>query len=118
MKPFKICPKCDYEWPTTDDFRHDASLFLIGFQAGYRESDRGFYLFNHLVEQDKCNSTIAVGVEHFMSLYNGPMYEDVHVGSETCSGHCARVDDLASCSVPCRNAIAREVMLKVFNLKT
>jgi len=118
VKSFKICPKCDYEWQTRDDFLQDASLFLIGFQAGYAKSDKGFYLFNHLVEKDTCNSTIAVDVENFMSLYNGALYEDVHAGSETCSGHCAKVDDLARCSVPCRNATAREVMLKVFNLKT
>ena len=118
MKPFKLCPKCGCEWQTRDGFLQDASLFLIGFQAGYGKSDRGLYLFNHLIEKDKCNSTIAVGVENFMSLYNGPMYENVHAGSETCSGHCAKVDDLARCSVPCRNAIAREVMLKAFNLTT
>jgi hypothetical protein len=118
VKPFKICSKCDYEWQTRDDFLQDASLFLIGLQAGYGKFDRGFYLFNHLAEKDKCNSTIAVGVENFMSLYSGPMYETVHAGSEACSGHCAKVDDLARCSVSCRNATAREVMLKVFNLKT
>jgi len=118
VKPFKVCPKCDHEWQTRNDFLQDASLFLIGLQAGYGESDRGFYLFNHLIEKDKCNTTIAVDVETFISLYNGPMYEDVHAGNETCSGHCAKVDDLTRCSIPCRNAIAREVMLKVFNLKT
>ena len=118
VKPFKSCPKCDFVWQTRDDFRQDISLALLGFQAGYGKLDRGFYLFNHLTEKDKCNTTIAVGMEHFISLYNGPMYADVHAGSETCSGHCAKVDDLARCSVPCKNAIAREVMLKAFNLKT
>ena len=118
MKPFKICPKCDHEWETRDDFLQDASLFLIGFQAGYDESDRGLYLLNHLREKEKCNTTIAVEVENFMSLYDGPMYEDVIAGSAACSGHCAKVDDLTRCSVSCRNAIAREIMLKVFNLKT
>jgi len=93
-------------------------LFLIGFQAGYRDSDRGLYPLNHLREKEKCNTAIAGEVENFMSLYDGPMYEDVDAGSAACSGHCAKVDDLTRCSVSCRNAIAREVILKAFNLKT
>lgn len=116
VKPFKICPKCDCVWHTRDDFLQDAALFLLGFQSGYGKADRGFYLFNHLIEKDKGSTTIALAVEHLISLYNGPMYADVHAGSETCSGHCAKVDDLARCGVPCRNAIARKVVPKVFNI--
>ena len=116
MKAFKVCPKCEHEWKTRDDFLNDASIRLIGFQASYDPSDRGFYLFNHLSQNEGCNTSLAVNVENFVSLYNGPMYEDVRAGSEVCRGHCATIDDLAKCDAPCKNAVARDIMLRVFKL--
>ena len=114
MKAFKVCPKCAYVWMTMDAFLNDGSIRLIGFQASFNADGRGLYLFNHIVAHNQCNTTLAVEVERFMSLYRGPMYEEIQVGSEICGGYCASVDDLERCDVQCRNAASRELMLRLF----
>ena len=114
VKAFKVCPKCEYAWITMEAFLNDASIRLVGFQASFNPNDRGLYLFNHIIPDNRCNTTLAVEVETFMSLYDGPMYEEIQVGSEMCGGYCATVDDLEQCSSHCRNASARELMLKLF----
>jgi hypothetical protein len=97
-----------------DTFLNDASIRLVGFQASFNPNHRGLYLFNHIAPDNRCNTTLAVEVDTFMSLYDGPMYEEIRVGSEVCDGHCATVDDLEQCNAHCRNASARELMLKLF----
>ena len=47
MDPFKICPKCAYTWKVRDDFLEDLSICLVGFQASFKETESGHYLFNH-----------------------------------------------------------------------
>lgn len=115
MDTFKICPKCDYRWKTRDEFIQDGSLRLIGYQAAVKDVGKGLYLFNHILENQRCNTTLAVEVRAFISLYDGPEYEEFLVESEECEGHCGTVEDLASCDAPCRNAVARRIMLDVFN---
>jgi len=109
-EPFKICPKCSHQWHTREDFLSDPGLVIIGFMANLDEFGKGSYLFNHILPRNKCNGTLGVYVEDFMDLYEGPLYEDLHYGTEECFGHCARVDDLQRCKVKCRNAVAREIV--------
>lgn len=110
MNPFKICPKCAYTWKTRDDFLEDPFVCLVGFQMNFKETESGHYLFNHILQSNCCDTTLAVKVDAFLSLYKGPMFMEVKFGSLMCEGHCKDVADLAQCQVECKNAVARKIM--------
>jgi len=111
MNPFKICSKCGYTWKVRDDFLEDLSICLVGFQASFKETESGYYLFNHILEGNHCNTTLTVEVEAFLSLHKGIMFTDIKFENPTCEAHCTRVEDLSQCPVECKNAVAREIML-------
>jgi hypothetical protein len=48
MNPFKICPKCTHTWKAKDDFLQDKAVCLVGFQAYFKDTKPGYYLFNHI----------------------------------------------------------------------
>jgi hypothetical protein len=110
MKPFKICPKCAYTWKSRDDFLGDPSVCLVGFQANFKETEPGHYFFNHILGDNHCDTTLAVEVETFLSLYKGNMFTHIKFGSPTCEEHCSSVADLDQCPVECKNAVARKIM--------
>lgn len=110
MNPFKICPECAYTWKTRDDFLEDPFVCLVGFQINFKETESGHYLFNHILEGNRCDTTLAVGVEPFLSLHKGPMFNEIKFGSLECEGHCKNVEDLSLCPVECKNAVARKIM--------
>jgi hypothetical protein len=110
MKPFKICPKCSYTWKSRNDFLGDPSVCLVGFQANFKETEPGHYFFNHILGGNHCDTTLAVEVEAFLSLYKENMFTDIKFGSPTCEEHCSSVADLAQCPVECKNAVARKIM--------
>ena len=110
MNPFKICSKCGYTWKVMDDFLIDPFICLVGFQANSKETEYGCYLFNHILEGNRCNTTLAVDVGVFLSLYKGTLFTDVKFETPLCERHCTRVEDLSQCPVECKNAVAREIM--------
>lgn len=112
---FKVCTKCRHEWPTRKDFLDDTTLSIIGYQASFTGEDKGYFLFNHLASGNICNTTLTVEVSEFWDMYDGPIYEHLQYGSETCSGHCARTEDLSACDVECRNAPIRDILQKILN---
>ncbi len=112
-----MCPKCGYEWRTRDEFVNDPAISVIGFMADFKDFNKGAYLFNHIPVHTACNSTLAVYVSSFLDLYDGPAHADLKAGSDECPGHCASVEDLERCTAHCRNAVAREVMLRIIDQK-
>ena len=110
MNPFKICTKCGYTWKVWEDFLEDPFICLVGFQANPIETELGYYLFNHILDNDRCNTTLAVEVGVFLPLYKGTVFTEIKFESPQCELHCTRIDDLSRCSVKCKNAVAREVM--------
>lgn len=110
MNPFKICTKCGYTWKVREDFLKDPFICLVGFQANPIETESDYYLFNHILEEDRCNTTLAVEVGVFLSLYKGTMFTEIKFEGPQCELHCARVDDLSPCSTECKNAVARGIM--------
>jgi hypothetical protein len=110
MYPFKICPKCAYTWKTRDDFLVDPSICLVGFQARFEETESGYYLFNHNLRENHCDTTLAMEVEVFLSLLTGTMFTDIKAKTPICEMHCSNVEDLSQCPVECKNAFAREIM--------
>jgi hypothetical protein len=110
MDHFKTCSKCSHTWRVRDDFLEDPSICLVGFQASFVESEPGYYLFNHILDGDQCNTTLMVKVEDFLSLHKGSMFTDIKFETAQCEGHCTHVGDLSKCSVECKNSVAREIM--------
>ncbi len=110
MNPFKICPKCAYTWKARDDFLEDASVCLVGFQASFKQTETGLYLFNHILRGGHCNTTLGLKVDAFLSLYRGSMFPEIQFESPACEGHCKRMEDLTQCLAECKNAVAREIM--------
>jgi hypothetical protein len=88
----------------------DPSLCLVGFQANSKETESGYYLFNHILAGNQCDTTLAVEVEAFLSLHKGTMFTDIKFGSPLCEAHCTRIEDLSQCPVECKNAVARKIM--------
>jgi len=110
MDPFKMCPKCAYTWKTREDFLEDPSICLIGFQASFEETESGYYLFNHSLRGNPCDTTLAMEVEVFLSLLTRTMFTDIKAKTPICEMHCSSVEDLSQCPVECKNAFAREIM--------
>jgi hypothetical protein len=117
MNPFKTCPKCTHTWKAKDDFLQDPAVCLVGFQAYFKDTKPGYYLFNHIPTDNTCNTTMAVKVDDFLSLYSGPMFEEIKFDSPTCEDHCRSIDDLDLCPVECKNAIARKIMVNFSRCK-
>ncbi|UCD89068.1 MAG: hypothetical protein JSW04_11575 [Desulfobacterales bacterium] len=110
MNPFKTCPKCAFTWTSSDDFLDDPAICLVGFQANFIETDSALYLFNHILEDNRCNTTMAVEVDNFLFLNKETLFEEIKFGSSMCESHCRNVEDLSECPAECKNAIARKIM--------
>jgi hypothetical protein len=110
---YKICPKCQHEWQTQMDLLNDSTLYILGFQAAFTENDEGFILFNHIPENDQCNTTFSLKVSDFRNLHDGPLYDDIKYEKDECSGFCAKIENLSRCSAKCRNANARDIINKI-----
>jgi hypothetical protein len=111
MEPFKKCSSCDTIWQTRDEMIDDPELNLTGFQPTTTDGPAGFALFNH--DRPECGSTIALETHDLLDLYDGPIRNEVLLGTDQCEGHCYRIDDLARCDAPCRNAMIREVLKQI-----
>jgi len=113
IQPFKICPTCGHEWMTQSDLLNDRTLYILGFQAAFTEEDEGLILFNHILENEGCNTTFSLKVSDFKNLYNGPLYDELKYKSKECSGFCSEIENLSRCSAKCRNAIARDIINRI-----
>lgn len=102
---FKTCPSCGHSWKTRDTFMRDAGLTIIGYQADFRQLTAGFFLFNHT-----CRSTIAVGVDKFVDLYRGEIFQARATGTDECPGRCLHQDNLLPCPAHCECAFVREII--------
>lgn len=103
--PFKKCPLCDFEWESRDVFLDDPDISLIGYQARFRDLTEGLFYFNH-----SCNGTMAIPVNAFTGLYEGPVFEERKTGGEECPGHCLYKESLEPCPAECECAYVREII--------
>ena len=60
-------------WGERKDILDDPQLKLVGYQADFARPNRGFFLFNHMV--DECGSTIVVEAELFTDLKSDPSFK-------------------------------------------
>ena len=104
-KLFKKCPYCNFEWASRELFLDDPGITLIGYQTRFRNLTEGLFYFNH-----SCNGTLAISVDEFTDLYDGPVFEDRKTGQEDCPGYCLYKDNLEACPNECECAYVREVI--------
>lgn len=107
---FKSCPACHFEWPTRDDLLSDPDVSLIGYQINFRALTAGIMLFNH-----RCKGTMAINVEKFQDLYDGPIFTERHIGDADCPNHCFHQSDLKPCPAQCECAYVREILQAIKN---
>jgi hypothetical protein len=104
---FKKC-SCGYFWRNCNEFLDDPEVVIIDYQINVVDFAKGYYLFNHI---DDCRSTIALEVEKFFSIYDGPVYEKSLRGTPECT--CFGKDSMnfaECCDRHCRDATARRII--------
>ena len=102
---FKRCPCCGTDWKLRSDFLEDADIDLVGYQEHFDELTAGLFLFNH-----SCKTTMAIHVDGFTDLYDGPVFSSRLNGSESCPELCLQEDNLESCRAECECAFVREIL--------
>lgn len=103
---FKRCPCCGHVWTDREAFLADPEKELLGYQANPRDPARGFYLFGHR----PCGTTLAIQVERFMDLYEGPFQVVNLYGTDKCAEYCLYEDVIEPCTEDCACTYAREIM--------
>ncbi len=102
---FKKCPCCGTDWKFRSDFLEDSDIDLVGYQVHFEELTAGFFLFNH-----SCKTTMAIQVDSFTDLYDGPVFSARATESESCPQLCFHENNLESCYAECECAFVREIL--------
>ena len=107
---FKICPVCDFPWPTREAFLRDPALKLIGYQVNFAKLKLGHFLFNH-----SCKATLGVHANAFWDLYQGTVFMERATGGDQCPEYCLHQDVLDPCQAQCECAFVREILQVIKN---
>ena len=109
---FKQCTNCEMAWNSLDSFLRDPGIYLIGYQAAFKNLTQGLFYFNH-----SCKSTLAISVHEFRELYKGPVYNKRMTGLDGCPGYCLYKENLDPCAADCECAYVREIVQTIKNWK-
>jgi len=104
---FKNCTTCGTSWPDRDSFLADSRVEFLGYQPMFEGRHLGYFLFNHIMQ---CTTTLAVSVEEFRDLYDGPVWQECRYGGPDCPGYCAHLGQDGRCPAQCVCTWVREVM--------
>lgn len=104
---FKICPMCEKNWISRDEFLDDPTLRFNGYQANFGILEEGLFYFTH--DTNTCGSTMTIRAMSFLSLYSGRRYKESKRFSDECPGYCSNKSSLQRCPAHCQNAFVREV---------
>ena len=112
---FRTCGSCGQVWRTWENFVWDPGVRLLGLQAIVNLPDANLLVFEH-----GCGSTVSVLASRFRRLL--PDSQDFSGrsslrGTDQCSGHCLRLEDLQQCDQPCINARDRRLILRLLEMK-
>lgn len=102
---FKKCSGCGHKWASRESFMADPDIELKGYQVHFEELKEGLFFFNH-----SCGTTIAIQVELFQDLYNGPIFKEHLNGTEECSEYCIHKEELRPCPAKCECSSVREII--------
>jgi hypothetical protein len=114
-KDFQVCGSCRSSWPTWDGFVLDPAVRLVGLQVVAGHPNLNLLVFEH-----RCGSSISIltpRVRHILPDDGDHEQRAVLMGTESCRGHCVRLEDLERCDAPCANARDRELILLVQRMK-
>jgi len=104
---FKICPMCQKNWISRDEFLNDPTLTFNGYQANFGVLEEGLFYFTH--DTETCGSTMTIKAISFLSLYSGKRYKESKQFSNECPGYCSDKNILQRCPAHYQNAFVREV---------
>lgn len=112
---FRACGSCGQTWRSWEDFVRDPGVRLLGLQAIMSLPDANLLVFEH-----RCGSSVSVLASRFRKLL--PDSQDFSGwsslrGTDQCSGHCLRLEDLQQCDQPCINARDRRLILRLMEMK-
>jgi len=102
---FFICPCCDFFWYDRNHFLRDKNVKLTGYQVHFDALKLGMFLFNH-----SCETTFSLKTEFFFDMYDGPVYREHLIDSNSCPGYCLRENCLDSCPQKCECAFVRKII--------
>jgi hypothetical protein len=112
---FRACGSCGQTWRSWEDFVRDPGVRLLGLQAIMNLPDANLLVFEH-----RCGSSVSVLASRFRQFL--PDSQDFSAwsslrGTDRCSGHCFRLEDLQECDQPCINARDRRLILRLLEMK-
>ena len=112
---FRTCGSCGQVWRSWEEFVRDPGLRLLGLQAMVNLPDANLLVFEH-----RCGSSVSVLASRFRQHL--PESQDFSGGSsfrgtDLCSGHCLRLENLQECDQPCINARDRRLIVKLMEMK-
>ena len=93
----------------------DPTLRLLGLQAIPGLPDSNLLVFEH-----RCGSSVSVlalKLRQLLSAEDQAADRPVLFGTETCSGHCRVIENLATCDRPCANARDRRLAVLIADAK-
>jgi len=113
--PFKKCANCRKVWKERNKFLSDPYVLLLGYQAHFKDPDKGLILFSH--HTDDCGTTFSIRVGEFEDLYDGKRYDELFFGTDDCPGYCLQEQNFQRCENRCRVAFAREIVHLIYKKK-
>jgi hypothetical protein len=109
--PFKECGSCRHTWADWQSFIADPAVRLLGLQAIPGLPDSNLLVFEH-----RCGSSVSVlalKLRHLLPPADQAVARPVLFGTDTCSGHCRVIENLATCNQPCANARDRRLAVLI-----
>ncbi len=108
---FKACPCCDFLWLSREELLKDLTVNFVGYQVNFVQLGQGIFLFVH----ESCGTTMAVRVQHFNDLYDGPVVSSRLTNTENCHRYCLYQEELGACPEQCECAFVREICQRILN---
>jgi hypothetical protein len=112
---FKECGSCGHAWTDWQSFVLDPAARLLGLQAIPGLPDSNLLVFEH-----SCGSSVSMfarKLRHLLSTEDQGADRPLLFGTETCSGHCRVIENLATCDRPCANARDRRLAVLIAEAK-
>jgi hypothetical protein len=111
-KTFSICPKCNKNWASRDEFLSDRDITMRGYQVNFEKLELGLFLFNH-----NCKTTLAIHANKFTDMYDGEIFRyERKTGTDSCPGYCLLKESLQACPAACECAYVRSIAAKIANI--
>lgn len=102
---FKKCTCCGKEWKSLDEFAEDDSISVIGAYG-----DKYNPLYNLIITNCSCETTMAIGINSFISSGKMPMKFRFNSVSEQIPENCLFRDKAGSCPGKCACAYTNKIL--------